>query len=227
MIYENEKYKLSLNPDYGYESPREMENITILVTKKLRDYEVGDIITLDHPLDEVANILDIELTHFIYSEEDEEDVEVEKSVEDIMNEIREKALIYPLYITIHSNIVIHLEEKTTGYNQWDTAFLGFALIKFDTIISNFGELTHRTKRESLGQLKRELSMYNDYLNGEIYSFTLEEKEVCDNCSTIHYKEIQCEHDFYGTNVFENGIYEVLNLDSDSLKNLLMDENLIY
>lgn len=46
-------------------------------------------------------------------------------------------------------------------------------------------------------LINEVGLYDDYLRGEVYGFVLEEKEMCDCCRQIEYKEINSCWGFYG------------------------------
>ena len=77
---------------------------------------------------------------------------------------------------------------------WDSGQVGFAVVDKETINREFdGDALKAVKN-----LKAELSIYNDYLNGNTYGYILFDSEMV---------EVDSCWGFYGTDFAENGIFD--------------------
>lgn len=107
----------------------------------------------------------------------------------------------PLYLYNHSGLTIN----TTGFScPWDSGQVGWIYTtkeRFDKFGSDWG----KRKEYLLG----EVETYDQYLRGEVYKFTLAQKETCASCNEAIEEVIAEESGFYGDSFKENGLLNEL------------------
>lgn len=230
MIYENDEYKLTLYKDddaLKYSTRYMFDSISTLIVKKIDNYDLGDIKTLENPIDAVAVYLGISVTHLEYDDECDIYEITEKPLEQLVEEIKSQVLLYPLYNDSREidKIRLNVDTNLVGYNPWNSASLGFAVIRLDWVEENYGTLTPKVEEDILFKLREELQLYTTYLNGDVYRYELRRKYTCPQCSNSEYELIQNYFDIYGTDVYNNGVYDSLDMDDDAKHRLLKFENL--
>ena len=176
-IIENEKYKLEIFDDLNPCSPREFDNLGTMVCFHRR-YNLGDETELKSSDFSSWE----ELENYLYKEED--------------------ALIaIPVFMYDHSGLWIN----TTGFScPWDSGQVGYIYISKEKVRSEYNckRISKKLKEMIREMLCSEVDLYNDYLSGNVYGFTLTDKENAE--------EINSSCGFYGTDYIENGIFDYVS-----------------
>jgi hypothetical protein len=158
----NEKGKLKIYCDEDAESPREWNNLSKMVCFH-REYSLGD----NHNYDSKN-----------YSSW-EEVAEAIKRDYDI-------AAMLPLYLYDHSGITI----STTPFScPWDSGQVGWAFITKEDLREEFEikKITKKFREKAREIILGEVSIYDEYLRGEVYRYVLEDisGETVDSCWSIY------------------------------------------
>ena len=176
-IIENEKYKLEIFDDLNPCSPREFDNLGTMVCFHRR-YMLGDKTELKSSDFSSWE----ELESYLYKEED--------------------ALIaIPVFMYDHSGLWIN----TTGFScPWDSGQVGYIYVSKEKVREDYGckRISKKLKKMIREMLCSEVDLYNDYLSGNVYGFTLTDKENAE--------EIDSSCGFYGTDYIENGIFDYVS-----------------
>ena len=176
-IIENEKYKLEIFDDLNPCSPREFDNLGTMVCFHRR-YNLGDETELKSSDFSSWE----ELENYLYKEED--------------------ALIaIPVFMYDHSGLWIN----TTGFScPWDSGQVGYIYISKEKVRREYSckRISKKLKKMIREMLCSEVDIYNDYLSGNVYGFTLTDKENAE--------EIDSSCGFYGTDYIENGIFDYVS-----------------
>ena len=176
-IIENEKYKLEIFDDLNPCSPREFDNLGTMVCFHRR-YNLGDETELKSSDFSSWE----ELENYLYKEED--------------------ALIaIPVFMYDHSGLCIN----TTGFScPWDSGQVGYIYVFKEKVREDYGckRISKKLKEMIREILCSEVDLYNDYLSGNVYGFTLTNKENAE--------EIDSSCGFYGTDYIENGIFDYVS-----------------
>mgnify|MGYP003404542166 FL=1 len=176
-IIENEKYKLEIFDDLNPCSPREFDNLGTMVCFHRR-YNLGDETELKSSDFSSWE----ELENYLYKEED--------------------ALIaIPVFMYDHSGLWIN----TTGFScPWDSGQVGYIYVSKEKVRREYSckRISKKLKEMIREMLCSEVDLYNDYLCGNVYGFTLTDKENAE--------EIDSSCGFYGTDYIENGIFDYVS-----------------
>ena len=176
-IIENEKYKLEIFDDLNPCSPREFDNLGTMVCFHRR-YNLGD--ETEHKSSDFSSWEELE--NYLYKEED--------------------ALIaIPVFMYDHSGLWIN----TTGFScPWDSGQVGYIYISKEKVRREYSckRISKKLKKMIREMLCSEVDLYNDYLSGNVYGFTLTDKENAE--------EIDSSCGFYGTDYIENGIFDYVS-----------------
>ena len=176
-IIENEKYKLEIFDDLNPYSPREFDNLGTMVCFHRR-YNLGDETELKSSDFSSWE----ELENYLYKEEN--------------------ALIaIPVFMYDHSGLWIN----TTGFScPWDSGQVGYIYISKEKVRREYSckRISKKLKEMMREILCSEVDLYNDYLSGNVYGFTLTDKENAE--------EIDSSCGFYGTDYIENGIFDYVS-----------------
>jgi hypothetical protein len=87
---------------------------------------------------------------------------------------KEAVIVLPLYLFDHSGITIN----TTGFScPWDSGQVEFTYVTRQEILDNWQEkrLTKDLKERARSLLIAEVQNYDDYLNGNVYGYVLEDE----------------------------------------------------
>jgi hypothetical protein len=176
-IIENEKYKLEIFDDLNPCSPREFDNLGTMVCFHRR-YNLGDETELKSSDFSSWE----ELESYLYKEEN--------------------ALIaIPVFMYDHSGLWIN----TTGFScPWDSGQVGYIYVSKEKVRREYSckRISKKLKNMIREMLCSEVDLYNDYLCGNVYGFTLTDKENAE--------EIDSSCGFYGTDYVENGIFDYVS-----------------
>jgi hypothetical protein len=182
--------KLEIMIDESCESPREWDNLTVIVTIKNNHHTIGDI--------------------QVNSSEELRELLEDKKAEFAM----------PLYVYEHSGISLKcFEDKTmVGYpynDQWDAGCIGMVFTT-EALLKEAG-LFNSTKKEIIEYMKAEVDTYSQWCNGECYGFRLSKWSKCDKCNQVEDKEIDSCFGYYGYDHDKNGLYDAVLENSKVFK----------
>ena len=181
--------RLEIMTDDSCESPREWDNLTVIVTIKNNHHDIGDIQV--NSSEQVHDVLDTQKAMFAM----------------------------PLYIYEHSGISLRcFEDKIPKYpynDQWDAGCIGMVFTTKEKLRQ--AGLTHNTKKEVMDQMMAEVETYSHWCNGDCYGFRLSKVSRCDKCNQVEDNEIGSCYGFYGWNPDTNGLYDAILENSKVFK----------
>ena len=156
---ENENFIGIIHRDEHAESPRDWDNLGTMICHHRR-YNLGD----KHKLD-FSNCS---------SWKDNEAV--------IRKEYGKDCIMLPLYLYDHSGITMN----TTGFScNWDSGRVGTIVVSREKARKELQKkvITEKVKNQILEYLKGEVETYDKYLTGEVYGYTITDKdgEELDSC----------------------------------------------
>jgi hypothetical protein len=178
-------YTIKISQDEDPWNPREMcDEMATMVTWH-RNYNIGDDHNYNNPERhfyegfwfELACELDPELAekaerleNWLYDHNGSN--EYEERVSKWVNAIIEKHLIYlPIYIYDHGGITIN----TTGFScGWDSGLIGYIFVSKDTVRKEYcwKRITKKRTEEILVRLRSEISLYDQYLTGDVWCYDI-------------------------------------------------------
>ena len=176
-IIENKKYKLEIFDDIDPCSPREFDNLGTMVCFHNR-YKIGD--ETDLKSSDFSSWEELE--SYLYKEEN-------------------ALIVIPIFMYDHSGLWIN----TTGFScPWDSGQIGYLYASKEKIRKEYNckRISKKLKELVKEILCSEVNLYNDYLSGNVYGFTLTDKEKDE--------ELDSSSGFYGTDYIENGIFDYVS-----------------
>jgi len=157
------------------ENPREWDNLSTMICFHRR-YNLGDKHNYNH-----------------------NDYSGWEEMKDAIVENESPAIILPLYLYDHSGITISTSPFSCG---WDSGQIGWVLIGEDKLKREYDvtEITDEIYERGMKVLLSEVELYDNYLTGEVYGFTLldENGEIEDSCSG-----------YFGSDLDKNGILDAV------------------
>jgi hypothetical protein len=170
---------LRIIPMEDVENPRvEWDNLATMVCFHKR-YNLGDKTTLKS---DDFNGWE-ELHDYLVKEEDAE-------------------VIKSLILYDHSGISISTSREYPFNCQWDSMQIGFIYITKKTIKEN-----NLTTEHANAIIDGEVETYNQYLTGEVFSFTRYKMVKCEKCGNEEEEDINSCWGFYGYNHEKSGLFE--------------------
>lgn len=110
------------------------------------------------------------------------------------------ACIKPLYLYDHSGITI----STTPFScRWDSGQIGFIYCTKEDL-SRIGV----SEENASDILEAEVTIYDKYIRGDVYSFTLYKVETC-SLGHDHLQHLDTVSGFYGCDITINGMLEYI------------------
>ena len=102
-----------------------------------------------------------------------------------------KVIYLPLYLYDHSGITI----KTTPFgDSWDSGQVGFIFASYEKIKKEYNckYITKKIIEKVKGIFVGEVKVFDDYLTGNVYQYTIEDAEGnhCDSCGGF-YETVEC------------------------------------
>ena len=134
------------------------------------------------------------LFHKKYNLGDEHDFSPE-TLESFLNE--NEVVWLNVYAYDHGSLTI----KTSPFScPWDSGKLGVIFVTKEEVIENFGDFSKESIAKSEKCLQAEVSLYEEYLQGNVYGFRILEGD----------KEIDACWGFYGNDHKESGLLDAAN-----------------
>lgn len=150
-------YEIDIQQDINPENPRNWDNLGIMVCFHRR-YDLGDKHKFTGP----------------------------DSLQDFL--IKEKPpVLLPLYLYDHGNISIHTESVVgkAPHAEWDSGKIGYTYVTRAALLKEYGakRITAKMLAQATKILQAEVKTYDQYLNGEVYDYTIEDVDgtLVDSC----------------------------------------------
>lgn len=202
-IYENSTHLLKIFYDDDALSPRQdYDNLGVMVcdTKK---YRFGDVQCKEH-----YGSWDLDALIYIHRNEPNpvkiEDYEAisDKEIRAMQKWMKSNILIFDLSIYDHSGVTI-FHGTSSG---WDTGQVGFHYTTKERIKKNFccKKVTKKHWDHAKTILQNEVTIYDDYLRGNVYGFKAYKKQICPHCNRWELIEEDSCWGFIG-NLEESGL----------------------
>jgi hypothetical protein len=124
------------------------------------------------------------------------------------------AVVLPLYLYDHSGITMN----TTGFNcRWDSGQIGFIYITKDKIMKEYGvkRIRRQLKEKVEKMLVNEVEVYDQYLTGDVYCFSIVKVTKCDEGHEHETTEDSCSG-FYGYDIKINGILDHISEEDSNV-----------
>lgn len=141
-------YEIDIQPDVNPENPRDWDNLGLMVCFHGR-YDLGDKHSFKSPE---------ELQEFLAEEK--------------------PPVLLPLYLYDHGGISISTKSfiGRAQHAEWDSGKVGYAYITRDTLLKEFGikRITAKLLAQATKILQAEVATYDQFLNGEVYNYTIED-----------------------------------------------------
>ena len=127
-----------------------------------------------------------------------------KGPEDFKQEIKpDKNLIMPLYLYDHSGITI----STSSFNdRFDSGQVGYIYVSYQDIKKEYKNISKAALDTAKKVLLSEVETYDQYLTGEIYSYSIEKADICKCCKHKEFVHIDSCSGFYGLGI-DNGMLD--------------------
>lgn len=215
---EGKEYLLTVERDDYAENPREWDNLCT-ITCWHRHYSLGD----KHNYDGIEDFFQELCKEILGKGYDETD---ELYWQDMIKMLKESNLILikPINLYDHSGITVSTSNSYPYNDRWDAGIVGFIYVTKKTILSGLdGVIEDSWKSVANHYLEGEMETYDQYLRGECYRYTLEEKvhyrneTTCPHCGEVikvdeydDYEETDGCCGFYGDCLEENGILDYLS-----------------
>ena len=181
--------KIEIQQDVCRDTPREVYNLGTMVTRKRVDEVAGDRSVSDKEMNDLVSRCN-----------------------------KEKSVHLPIYALIHSGVWISTESTfACDPGGWDTSFAGIIYVEDEKLIEEYGAKNEETVTKAIACLEEEVKTYNQFLQGEVYSYSTfdTDGEEIDSCGG-----------FYGADPFTNGMSECIDAQyHDLLKSAV--ENIKY
>ena len=213
------EYLLTIEQDDYAENPREWDNISTIWTWT-KNYKIGD----DHDLSDLMwnALADLCVKNNILTWEEIDDKYFSESRLGLALQESENVAFRWISAYEHSGITISTTVGTYPYNdRWDSSIIGFGFVMKEQYEKQCGERKD-WKRDALKIIDSEVETVDQWLRGECYQYTLEEKvhyrneKRCPHCDElISVDEYDCWEQidsccgFYGDNIKENGILDYI------------------
>lgn len=161
------KLRLVIEQDQFPEDPRSWDNLGTMLCCH-RDYQLGDCNSNRETEEQLAEIC----RKYGKSDEEIDEMTFAEEVQFILNQDNICGL--PLYITDHSGISM----QTYRFDAWDSSFVGLIFVEKDFYLAQMCLKDEEDwKAKAKETLKSEVETYSDFLEGNVYGWTLYEPTV--------------------------------------------------
>ena len=198
--------KLIIEHSHDTESPREWSNLGIIAYKHSK-YKLGDELINEDPIDYLLNLYGLDpdrfMTNRVYCNETLSEV--------IKMADKYGFVLLPVYLYDHSGQSISTKPFSCNWDSGQVGFIYANLKMCNDVGFEWKKWTKKRKDKIKNYLEGEIKTFNQYVSGEVYSFTIEEDgEIIDSCCG-----------FYGDNPLTNGMAEHIDIE---LLNQYIEEN---
>lgn len=201
--------------------PRDEYNMTTMICWH-RNYKLGD----SHKYEDPESFLYDLCQKVLQKSQDEVESMTCKEMLKLLEESN-LICIKQLNLYDHSGITISTSSAYPYNDRWDSSPVGFVYITISDFIA-YGIVIDDNEnwKEAAEQIiENEVQIYDYFLRGEVYSFTLEEKvhvrneTRCPHCGEVikvdeydDYEEVESCGGFYGDCLEDNGILDEIGSD---------------
>ena len=208
------KLRLVIEQDQFPEDPRSWDNLGTMLCCH-RDYQLGDCNSNRETEEQLAEIC----RKYGKSDEEIDEMTFSEEIQFILDQ--DDVCGLPLYITDHSGISM----QTYRFDAWDSSFVGLIFVEKDFYLAQSCLKDEKNwKAKAKKTLESEVEIYNDFLEGNVYQWTLYEPTVIIRQS-MDGKELSREIDEEGEMVGSmGGFYNSLTFeDADTYFNFEIAE----
>jgi hypothetical protein len=189
--------KVRIMIDSDPESPRDWDNLGTMICHH-RKYTLGDKHRFNDPEDFSRSLLDSVVLARLDTRRDKEESRIfhlhGRDYHDALRDIgadhkqrlmmaaEKRAIILPLFLYDHSGIAMRTQSFSC---PWDSGQVGFIYVLLDKARADFNvkRIGRRVRRRAIESLEQEVKTYSEYLQGEVYGYTVEREdgETIDSC----------------------------------------------
>lgn len=210
---EGNEYTLNVEYDGYADSPREWDNVCKMICWH-RHYGLGD----EHTYDDSDELMSDLLYRICGMNPDDYDA---LSTRDKLKLAIESNQLVIKHINLydHSGITVSTSNTYPYNDRWDSCCVGFIYASKATILKNFPNANEDNWKTIADEvIESEMKVYDQYVRGDVCSFTLTKKvtlkDLCPHCGEVirEYEEeqiIDACGGFYGDCLEENGILDEL------------------
>lgn len=123
--------------------------------------------------------------------------------EEIEKIVKKKGTIsIPVYAYQHGNIIL----KTSPFGcRFDSGQIGIIYAEKSKILKEYGEKTLNEEliAKVIKNFQSEIETYSQFLNGEVYGFTVEKENICTHCDTKKAEILESCYGFYSVEEAES------------------------
>lgn len=195
------RLRLVIEQDEFTEDPRSWDNLGTMLCCH-RDYYLGDCNSNEETEQQLAEIC----RKYGKSDEEIDEMTFAEEVQFILNQ--EDVCGFPLWLYDHSGISM----STTRQSAWDSSFVGLIFVEKDSYLAQMGlkeDIYWKVRAEKA--LESEIEIYSDFLEGNVYQWTLYEPTIIITQS-MDGKELSRKIDEEGEKVDGIGGYYNLTLE---------------
>ena len=116
------------------------------------------------------------------------------------------SLVLPLILLDHSGLSISTSREWPYNCPWDAGQVGWIYATYDKIREEYGDVSPDSMDKARKLLRSEVDTYDQYLQGDVYAFSLYKVEHCD-LKHEHEEHIDGCCGFFGHVWEENGMIE--------------------
>ena len=161
------KLRLVIDQDEFPEDPRSWDNLGTMLCCH-REYHLGDCNSNKETEEQLAEIC----RKYGKSDEEIDEMTFAEEVQFILDQ--DDVCGLPLYITDHSGISM----QTYRFDAWDSSFVGLIFVEKDFYLAQMCLKDEEGWKEKAKEtLKSEIEIYSDFLEGNVYQWTLYEPIV--------------------------------------------------
>lgn len=180
---------LKVIPDENAESPREWDNLSVMVCFHGR-YTLGD-----------------------KTDYRSGDYNSWEELEQAITKKEKPVTILPLYLYDHSGLRMKVGSfqglLPQGHAEFDSGQVGFIFVRRADALENYSvkRISPALRKRIEDLLRSEVEEYDQYLRGDVYGFKVVKTSTCSECGDEDEEEIDSCWGFYGDDPKENGMLE--------------------
>ncbi len=124
--------------------------------------------------------------------------------EEYREDLPKGSKVFPLFLYDHSGIALSMNLTYPFDDPWDAGQVGFVVLtpQRQEIIGTPDALVDAC-------LEAELATYNQYLEGDVWGYLVEQREHCGRCGHDEWEQVDSCWGFFGSNPKENGIKDAV------------------
>jgi hypothetical protein len=194
----------------GFDPRKEFDNLGTIVAWHNR-YDLGDRQPDGCPDEFLANLV-AEAT----GEAPDEDLQGQA----LLEEARKHAIILPLFLYDHSGLAL----ATTPFHcPWDSGQVGWIYLTYARLEDEYKEINVQNIACATEVLEGEVRVYNHYLGGAVFGFSLQQPQECEACGHRTAEVLDSCGGFFGFDHWDSGLIEaVLDADTDLTREQIED-----